>query len=105
MKIPYYTLLLVILTLPACAWIELTEEGSEVILVKAGNVTNCQKLGITNVTVTHKIGALTRDEDVVTEELIIAGKNSAVKLGGDSIVAKGENIEGKMSFDVYKCNK
>ncbi len=105
MKIRYYTLLLVILYLPACAWIELTEEGSDVILVKAGNVANCQKLGITNVTVTHKIGVLTRDEKIVTEELIIAGKNNAAKLGGDSIVAKGENIEGKMSFDIYKCNK
>ena len=65
-------------------------------LVKAGNITNCQKLGITNVTVTHKIGVLTRDEDVVSEELIIAGKNNAAKLGGDSIVTTSENIEGKI---------
>ena len=105
MKIRSYTLLLIILYLPACTWIELTKEGTEVILVKTGNVTNCLKLGITNVTVTHKIGALTRDEDVVSEELIVAGKNNAAKLGGDSIVATSENVEGKMSFDIYKCNK
>ena len=105
MKTPYFSLLMIIIGLSACTWIEPTKESLGVILVKPGNVTNCKKLGITNATVTHKIGVLTRDKEAVTEDLITVAKNDAAKLGGDSIVAKGENIDGKMSFIIYKCNE
>ena len=94
-----------IICLPACAWIETTEEGSEVTLVKEFNVNNCLKLGRSNASVTHKIGVLTRDEEAVLEDLIIVAKNKAAEIGGDSIVAKGNAVEGKMSFDIYKCKE
>jgi len=105
MKIRHFALLMIIIGISACTWIEPTKESLNVILVKPGNVSNCQKLGTTHVTVTHKIGVLTRDEKAVTEDLITVAKNNAAKKGGDSIVARGENIEGKMSFDIYKCNR
>ena len=84
---------------------ETTKEGKEVSLVKLFNVSNCSKLGTTNVSVTHKIGIITRGDETVTEELVIVAKNSAAKRGGDSIVANGPVVEGKMSFDIYKCGK
>ncbi|MCK4704822.1 MAG: DUF4156 domain-containing protein [Gammaproteobacteria bacterium] len=105
MKLNHYALCLTIICLPACTWIEPTKEGGEVALVKPFNVNSCSKLGTTNVTVTYKIGILTREDEAVTEELIIAAKNRAAELGGDSIVAKAPAVEGKMSFDVYKCSK
>jgi len=105
MKIRHFALLMIIIGISACTWIEPTKESLEVILVKPGNISFCDKLGTTHVTVTHKIGILTRDEKAVTEDLITVAKNNAAKKGGDSIVARGENIEGKMSFDIYKCNR
>ncbi|MDH5389161.1 MAG: DUF4156 domain-containing protein [Gammaproteobacteria bacterium] len=105
MKLNHYALCLTMICLPACTWIEATKKGSEVSLVKQFNVNSCSKLGTTNVTVTHKIGILTRDDEAVTEELIISAKNRAAELGGDSIVAKAPAIEGKMSFDIYQCGK
>ena len=105
MKLNHYALCLTIICLPACTWIEATKEGSEVALVKPFNVNSCSKLGTTNVTVTYKIGILTREDETVTEELIIAAKNRAAELDGKSIVAKAPAVEGKMSFDIYKCNK
>ena len=105
MKLNHYALCLTIICLPACTWIETTKEGGEVALVKPFNVNSCSKLGTTNVTVTYKIGVLTREDEAVTEELVIAAKNRAAELGGDSIVAKAPAAEGEMSFDVYKCSK
>ena len=104
MRPHHFVLFMIIIGLSACTWIEPTKESLNVILVKPGNVSNCQRVGTTNATVTHKIGVLTRDEQAVTEDLILVAKNSVAKMGGDSIVAKGPNVDGKMSFDVYKCN-
>ncbi len=105
MNFKYYFIYLSFICLPACTWLEITEDGKNVALVKASDVSDCLKLGSTNAGVTYKIGILTRDEDDVNEELIIVAKNSAAKRGADSIVAKGPAIEGKMSFDIYKCGK
>lgn len=105
MKLNHYALCLTIICLPACTWIEPTREGREVALVKSLNANSCSKLGTTNVTVTYKIGILTREDKAVTEELIIAAKNRAAELGGNSIVAKAPAVEGKMSFDIYKCSQ
>ena len=105
MKFNYYALCLSLICLPACTWIEPTKEGKEVFLVKAFNVTNCSKLGTTNASVTYKVGIFTRKDEDVTEELVIVAKNSAAKRGGDSIVARAPAVEGKMSFDIYKCGK
>ena len=105
MKLRHFALFMIIIVISACTWIEPTKESLNVILVKPGNVSNCQKLGTTHVTVTHKIGIITRGEEAVNEDLITVAKNKAENKGGDSIVARGENVEGKMSFDIYKCNR
>jgi len=105
MKLNYYFLCIAIICLPACTWIETTKEGSEVSLVKEFNIKNCSKLGTTNAIVTHKVGIITREDESVTEDLIIVAKNRAAELGGDSIVSKGPVVDGKMSFDIYKCGE
>ena len=105
MKLNHYALCLSIICLSACTFIEPTKEGKDVTLVKSFNVKDCLKLGTTNATVTHKVGILIREDEAVTEDLIIVAKNRAAELGGDSIVAKGPAVEGKMSFDVYKCGE
>lgn len=105
MKFTTCTLIPGILCLSACTWVEPTKESSEVTLVKAFNVNNCQKLGTTTSTVKHKVGIVTRDEETVTDELITLGKNRAAAMGGDSIVIKEPANEGSMSFEVYKCGE
>ena len=103
MKYHYYVLSVAIASLPACTWVEPTTESSGVTLVKSFNVNSCKKLGSTNATVTQKFGPVTRDDDVVMEELITLAKNRAAKMGGDSIVAQEPVVDGSMSFDIYKC--
>lgn len=89
--------------LSACTWVEPTKEGSEVVLVKAFNVEGCQRVGTATASVKHEVGIFTRSEDKVAEELVTLAKNKAADMGGNSIVAKGEPVDGAMSFDVYKC--
>lgn len=104
MKTHHFALFMITIFLSACTWVEPTKGSTEVLLVKAGNVSNCNKLGTTRASVTHKIGVLTRDEESVREDLVAIAKNSAVKLGGDSIVARDPIVDGNLDFDVYKCN-
>lgn len=103
MKYHCYFLSVAIACLPACTWVEPTRESSGVTLVKSFNVNSCKKLGSTNATVTQKFGPVTRDDDVVMEELITLAKNRAAKMGGDSVVAQEPVVDGSMSFDIYKC--
>ncbi|MDH5765251.1 MAG: DUF4156 domain-containing protein [Gammaproteobacteria bacterium] len=105
MKLNHLILCTIFFYLPACTWVETTKEGSKVALVKSFNVNNCSKLGTTNVTVTHKIGILTREDEAVMQDLVIAAKNRAAEMGGDSIVAKEPVVDGKMSFDIFKCSQ
>ncbi len=105
MKLQFYALSLAIVCLPACTWVEPTRESSEVTLVKDFNVKTCKKLGSTTATVKQKIGIIIRDEDTVLEELTTLAKNSAAKMGGDSVVAKEPMVDGVMSFDIYRCGE
>ena len=104
MKASGFALSIAITGLAACTWVEPTKEGSEVLVVKAPNVENCKKLGTTKTSVKHKLGVITRSDEKVTEELTILAKNKAAEMGGDSLVAQGEAVDGTMSFDIYKCD-
>ena len=103
MKLQHYILTLCIICLPACSWVQPTSESREVMLVKPFNVKTCKKLGTTVATVTHQVGIITFNDDVVTEELVTLAKNRAAKMGGDSVVAQPPVVDGSMSFEIYKC--
>ena len=103
MKTSGLALSIVISGLAACTWVEPTREGGEVKVVEASSVETCKKLGTTTTSVKHKVGIVTRSDEKVTEELTILAKNKAAEMGGDSLVAQGEAVEGSMSFDIYKC--
>ena len=105
MKISAIVLSVVVSGLMGCTWVEPTKEGSEVLLVKAFNVETCKKVGTTTASVKHKVGIFTRSEEKVTDELTTLAKNKAAEMGGDSIVAQGEPVDGSMSFDIYKCGE
>jgi hypothetical protein len=94
---------IVLAGLSACTWVEPTREGSEVALVEAHKVEGCKRVGTAGSSVKHEVGIYTRSEEKVAEELVILGKNKAAEMGGDTIVAQGEPVDGTMKFDVYKC--
>lgn len=89
--------------LSACQWVKPTEGADKVALVKPAHIATCKKLGSTRSKVKDSVGFVDRKEKKVSEELVLLGKNAAVDMGGDTIVAVGEMAEGSQQFDVYNC--
>jgi Domain of unknown function (DUF4156) len=97
------TVLLGIVVASGCTWVDPIAGASAVTLVQPSHVVNCKSIGTTVSQVKDKVGFINRSDDKVTEELLTLAKNSAVELGGDTLVAEGGPSEGTQKFRIYKC--
>ncbi len=94
-----------LLTVSGCTFNKPTEASKSVSVVKAFNVTGCEKLGTTTAQVQSSLGGVEFSEEKVQKELINIAKNDAGTMGGDSVVAVSPVIGGMQKFDIYKCAK
>ncbi len=88
--------------LSACATTKLTEGGEKVRVLDPNEVSSCKNMGRTNTSVTAKV-VFDRPADVVAEELAMIARNSASRMGGDTIVPLTIVEDGHQTFEVYKC--
>ena len=88
--------------LSACSTLKLTEEGEKIRILDPGEVSSCRNLGRTNASVTSKV-VFDRPANVVAEELMTVARNSAARMGGDTIVELTVVEDGHQTFEVYKC--
>ena len=86
----------------ACSQIKLTAEGEKVRVLDPDEVGTCKELGKTNTSVTDKI-IVERPEDTIKQELRTLARNSAARMGGDTVVPLTVVDKGSQSFVVYKC--
>ena len=86
-----------------CTWVEPVAGASKVTLVMPTHVSNCKPLGTTTSQVKAQVGPIYRSESKVEEELLTLAKNSAVEVGGDTLVAESPPSEGTQKFRIYKC--
>jgi hypothetical protein len=86
-----------------CTWVEPQAGASSVALVQPAHVSNCKSIGTTVSQVKHKVGFMYRNDEKVIGELLTLAQNSAVDLGGDTLVAEGGPSEGTQKFRIYKC--
>ena len=94
---------LLIAMLSACTWVKLTEEGETVTVVSAVN-SSCKRLGSTTSTTKADIASFDRKSKKVATELQTLARNSAAKMGGDTISAESEVSEnGEQTFGIYRC--
>jgi len=96
------TIIAATILLSACATLKLTTEGEKVRVLDPSEVESCRELGKTNNSVTSKI-ILERAEEAVAKELRIIARNSAARMGGDTIVPLTVIEAGQQTFVVYKC--
>ncbi len=82
MRFNYCVLSIAIFSLSACAWVEPTPQSEQVSVVKSFNVKSCKLLRTSTVSVTQKVGIITRGDERVKEELIILAKNKAGEIVG-----------------------
>lgn len=92
-----------VISLNACAWVELTPTGEKVRVLSKAEVSGCKHVGKTHVKTAGKIVGGERYLEKVQEELDILARNSAPEIGGDTVVRIGQPEDGKQVYEVYRC--
>jgi hypothetical protein len=95
--------MLSLLLVSACTWVPLTDEGSHVQVRTSDQVQGCERKFRVTTAVKNKIGAISRSEEKVREELRTLARNEAARLGGNAVVAETEPTDGRQVFVVYRC--
>ena len=88
--------------LSACSSLQLTEGGEKVRVLEPSEISSCKNLGRTNTSVTARV-IVERPTETIAKELQIVARNSAARMGGDTIVPLTVIEEGQQTFVVYKC--
>jgi hypothetical protein len=100
----YQSLFLVsVLLLSACAWVDLSKEGEKIRVLEASEVSTCKYLGQTTANTQEKALGVRRHDKAINQELTTLARNSAAKMGGDTIVEGSPEVGGKQTFLIYKC--
>jgi len=88
--------------LSACSTLKLTTGGEKVRVLDPAEVESCREMGRTSNSVTSKV-VIDRPEDAIAKELRVLARNSAARMGGDTIVPLTIIEAGQQTFMVYKC--
>jgi len=91
------------LLITGCATVKLSTGAEKVRILAPNEVSTCKKLGQSNTSVTAKALGIPRPVETVAKELENIARNSAAKMGGDTIVPLTVIENGEQSFVVYKC--
>lgn len=92
------------LAVSACTWVKLDPGAENIRVVDEAAVAGCERLGQTTTEVRARVGAVQRKPGKVEEELSVLARNSALDMGGDSLVPLGPvSADGKRSYAVYRC--
>jgi hypothetical protein len=103
MRLKFLVIILSMVVIGGCSWVELTADGKNVRVMGRYDVAGCRTLGKTTATVADTVAGLKRKEHIVKENLETLARNAAATMGGDTIVPDTKIEKGKQTFDVYKC--
>lgn len=106
MRTLFVTLPLIAL-LGGCAsdMIEVRPGSDQVAVAKPTDVAQCRHIGKTTVSVLSKVGFFDRSIEAVDANLAQLARNSAVDLGGDTVVPGERPAVGRRVFEIYKCRQ
>lgn len=91
------------LSVASCAWVKTTPSGEKVRVLSADEVSSCKELGTTTASLKDKILGINRNKEKVQKELETLARNSAARMGGDTVVPASDIKDGEQRFTVYKC--
>ncbi len=95
--------LLMFFSLSACTWVSLSAQGEQVDMATMDAVADCKRIGKTTVSTLSKLAGMDRHRESMQDELNKLARNSAVDLGGDTVVPLSPIEEGRQVFAVYNC--
>ncbi len=98
-----FVMIMALVLLNACAWVELTDGGKKVRVLSQQEVSSCKHVGKTTASVADDVAGMKRKEHIVKENLEMLARNSAAEMGGDTIVPMSGIKDGNQTFEVYKC--
>ncbi len=90
------------LVLGGCTWVRLDQGGKNVQIGYAGDVHNCQKLGVVSARTQDQV-ILERNESKVQKELYTLARNDAAKMGATNLVQHSLPKDGRQAFTAYRC--
>ncbi len=102
-KLILISLLSLLPLLSSCTYIRLTRAGENVAILQANEVSACESIGTTEVSVLDKV-VVNRKFEKVEEELRILARNKTAPRG-DTLVAVGPPVKGEQTFNVYRCRR
>lgn len=104
MKTHWIPILFTIFIISGCAnWVKLEPGAENIRLVGPEHVTACERVGQATTSVRERVAAYQRKPGKVEEELANLARNSALEIGGDTIVTDGPVNDGQRRFLIYRC--
>lgn len=95
-------LLGLVLLLPACTWVKISDEARAIPLREAHQVADCERLGNITTQVAWKVMGIPRGENKIRVELDNLARDRALNLGADAVVRESIS-EGTGNYTAYKC--
>lgn len=86
-----------------CSFVNVSEKGEKVVLLKQTEVSGCERIGSTIVSVKDSVAGIDRSIETIDAELAVLARNSAPDIGGDAVVREERLSDGKQRFGVYRC--
>ena len=83
--------------------IEVKQGSDRISVADVNQVASCESKGKATVSVLTKVGFISRSVDAVEDNLVQLARNSALDIGGDTIVKDEMPEFGKRTFAIYKC--
>lgn len=98
-----YMAVIVSMTMASCTWVKMTPEGEKVRVLSLEEVSSCKKLGKVHATLKDEVAGVERNREKVKTEMETLARNHAGTVDGDTVVAVSEIVDGKQTFDIYRC--
>ena len=90
--------------LASCETIELTREGEKARVLSPDDVKNCQKNGAATVSIGENyLGLVPKRSSTIANQLLRLARNSAIHMGGDTVVPMSKMDRGQQTFAVFRC--
>lgn len=89
----------------ACTWVQPEPGAEQIRLLEPHQVSGCEHLANTTVSVRDRVAGVQRSPGKVEEELATLARNSALDVNGDTIVPDGPVRDGRRQYIIYYCGK
>lgn len=95
-------LLGLVLLLPACTWVKISDEARAIPIRESHQVADCERLGNITTQVAWKVMGIPRGENKIRVELDNLARDRALNLGANAVVRESIS-EGTGNYTAYKC--